>query len=233
MKCIFNILTVYSEYGELIEFQVLNMDESSYISNIKSLMEQTIQKIMDNSNPNHIIVHRDGQYFKDKDQEIMNHLLSKLNLKVNLHFIEIQKSIIRIYDLEDFSRNQPNRYRRIDEGLTVETLNNHYAMVTFPIKNKNSKFLEEDHEDDLENDLRTSQTISIQLHSNEDLKNEIKEMILQNIFNLTQAYHGYTKLKIKNPITIHSAKRIFDMYSKQLNSLELGYHILSDRELFV
>ena len=219
----FVIFSTYNESGELIDINLMSTNKREYQNSTQYLMNKMLTNLIEKFEPHQINIHRDGQYYIEKDASIID--LIKLNFAntVQISFIAIYDGIVRLFDIEHFDIPNKQKSKRISEGTALQIMNNYYALATYSMKSK-GKIIQE-------KELITAQTISIEFL--DELQEEEQIIRLQNIFDLSQCYHGYIFARLKHPVTIHSTRKILDIYYDYLPSLTSGYYFNSDREFFV
>ncbi len=202
------IFSAYSEEGVFIKSLAFTTENSNYSKDTSAFLIKFIKESLESEKFSSIDIHRDGDFYSILDEEIINNCKTSFS-DISMNFVSINDGIFRIYQRYSEKIGNPQ------VGTTLKIFEDKYAMATTYIPRRAES--------------RTQQTIFCNFIENLDFQT-CKE-ILRTIFNLTSGYHGYTRGRIKHPVSIHAVKKIFEILNQK--NLHNGFTTSNETEFFV
>jgi hypothetical protein len=202
------IFSAYTEEGVFIKSVALTTENSNYSRDTSSTLINFIKECLEKEEFSSIDIHRDGDFYPNLDEEIINNCKESFT-DLSVNFVAITDGIFRIYSRYSGIYSNPQL------GTAIKIFDDKYGMATTYIpRNAES---------------RTPQTIFCNFI--EIVEYQKRKEILKTIFNLTSGYHGYTRSRIKNPVTVHAVKKIFEILNQK--NLPNGFTTSNETEFFV
>ena len=211
------ILTAFNFEGLFLASSIKVSKEETYSTESKKFIEQFITNLDNKYNINYLDIHRDGNFYTDKDKVIIDEIKSCCsNKNIELNLVSISDGIIRMFFIGKNNNGKTIGFR-IEDGTCLKVNSNLYALSTFSLPDKD--------------EFRTEQTIQIKIESLNEKTNE--KQLLQNLFNLSRVYHGYMLKRIKHPVTVHSCRKIASLLNNYTNDIIIPFEKEFNKEFYI